>query len=255
MDDGYYRDKVVLVTGAATGMGRTTALAFAAAGAAVVVADWAEDAGRHTAQEIEDGGGRALFVRTDVGDAGSVAALFERLLDAHGRLDCAINNAGIMIDRGPLADCADDTWSRTLAVNLTGVFLCLRHELRIMAGQGGGAIVNTTSVNALRIMPHTGAYTASKFGVIGLTRMAAVEHGRYGIRVNAIAPGGIHTPMMDALLGDDPERRRQLGEKRPLGRIADPAVIAKAALFLCSDDADHISGHVLPVDGGYVAAA
>ena len=255
MRSDYYQGKIALVTGAATGIGRATALAFANAGASVILADWAEEPGRQTLAAIEDDGGRAHFIKTDVSSSASVQAMIDQVMRLHGRLDCAFNNAGIMIDKGPLAECEEESWNRTLAVNLTGVFLCLKYELQIMARQREGAIVNTTSVNAFRIMPETGAYTASKFGIIGLTRMAAVEHGQYGIRVNAIAPGGIHTPMMDRLLGNDAERLRQLGEKRPLGNIAEPSVIAKAVLFLCSDDADHISGHVLPVDGGYVAAA
>ncbi len=251
----FYTGKVALVTGAATGMGHTTAIEFAKAGAKVVVADVVEDLGRKTAAEIVASGGDAIFVRTDVSDAASVGAMVDATLAKYGRLDAAFNNAGVIEPAVRLADLDEKDWDRVLGVNLKGVWLCMKYQLPVMVAQGSGAIVNTSSVCASRILPRTSAYTASKFGVVGLTRMAAVEYGGDGIRVNCILPGAVFTEMMKQAVADDPSRLERVKATRPLGKVADPIVIANACLWLCSDQAEHITGHALPVDGGYVAAA
>ena len=251
----YYKDKVVLITGAATGMGETSALEFAKAGAKVVVADWNETEGQATVDAIREVGGEARFVRVDVRDSASVRNMVDKVIEYYGQLDVAFNNAGIMEENSKLADVDEDVWDRIVDVNMKGVFLCMKYELPVMVAAGKGAIVNTSSVCAARILPNCAAYTASKFGVVGLTRSAAVEYGPLGVRVNAILPGAVMTPMMRAATEADPSRLARVKETRPLGKVADPIVIAKAAMWLCSDDAEHITGHALPVDGGYVGAA
>jgi len=251
----FYTGKVVLVTGAATGMGETSAVEFARAGAKVVVADWNEEAGRATVADIIDAGGDAKFVQVDVSNSQSVKAMVDQTLAWYGRLDCAFNNAGIMEENAKLADLDEAMFDRIVAINMKGVFLCMKYELPVMVAQGKGAIVNTSSVCAARILPHCAAYTASKFGVVALTRSAAVEYGGAGVRINAILPGAIATPMAKAAIAADPARLERIKHTRPLGKVAEPMVIAKAAMWLCSDDAEHITGHALPVDGGYVGAA
>ena len=255
MYDGYYEGKVALVTGSATGMGRTTAIEFARAGAKVIVADWNEAAGRATADEIVQAGGDAHYVKVDVSKEASVKAMVDKTVELYGRLDCAFNNAGVMEESSNLAELEEDMWDRIVNVNMKGVWLCMKYELPVKVAQGKGAIVNTSSVNAFRILPRCAAYTASKFGVIGLTRTAAVEYGPMGIRVNAICPGAIMTPMMESAVVADPSRLERIKHTRPLGRAADPIEIANSALFLCSDLARHITAHSLPVDGGYIGAA
>jgi NAD(P)-dependent dehydrogenase (short-subunit alcohol dehydrogenase family) len=251
----FYAGKVVLVTGAATGMGETSAVEFAKAGAKVVVADWNEDAGRATVADIIETGGEAKFVKVDVSNSKSVKAMVDQTIAWYGRLDCAFNNAGIMEENAKLADVDEAMFDRIVAVNMKGVFLCMKYELPVMVAQGKGAIVNTSSVCAARILPNCAAYTASKFGVVALTRSAAVEYGGSGVRINAILPGAIATPMAKAAVAADPARLERIKHTRPLGKVAEPIVIAKAAMWLCSDDAEHITGHSLPVDGGYVGAA
>jgi NAD(P)-dependent dehydrogenase (short-subunit alcohol dehydrogenase family) len=255
MYDGYFEGKVALVTGSATGMGRSTAIEFGKAGARVIVADWNEKAGQATADEIVAQGGVAKYVKVDVSKGASVKAMVDATIDAYGRLDCAFNNAGVMEESANLAELDEDMWDRIIDVNMKGVWLCMKYELPVMVAQGKGAIVNTSSVNAFRILPRCAAYTASKFGVIGLTRTAAVEYGPMGVRVNAICPGAIRTPMMESAVAADPSRLERIKHTRPLGRVADPIEIANAALFLCSDYARHITAHSLPVDGGYIGAA
>jgi NAD(P)-dependent dehydrogenase (short-subunit alcohol dehydrogenase family) len=244
----FYTGKVVLITGAATGMGETSAIEFAKAGAKVVVADWNEAEGQATVDEITRSGGDAKFVKVDVSNAESVKSMVARTLDWYGRLDCAFNNAGIMEENSKLADVDEAMFDRIIAVNM-------KYELPVMVAQGKGAIVNTSSVCAARILPNCAAYTASKFGVVALTRSAAVEYGGSGVRINAILPGAIATPMAKAAIAADPARLERIKHTRPLGKVAEPIVIAKAAMWLCSDDAEHITGHALPVDGGYVGAA
>jgi NAD(P)-dependent dehydrogenase (short-subunit alcohol dehydrogenase family) len=251
----FYTGKVVLITGAATGMGETSAIEFAKAGANVVVADWNAEQGQETVDQILRNGGEAKFVKVDVSNADSVRAMVAKTLEWYGRLDCAFNNAGIMEENSKLADVDEAMFDRIVAVNMKGIFLCMKYELPVMVAQGKGAIVNTSSVCAARILPNCAAYTASKFGVVALTRSAAVEYGGSGVRVNTILPGAIFTPMMKAATEADPARLERVKHTRPLGKVAEPIVIAKAAMWLCSDEAEHITGHALPVDGGYVGAA
>jgi NAD(P)-dependent dehydrogenase (short-subunit alcohol dehydrogenase family) len=251
----FYAGKVILITGAATGMGETSAIEFAKAGAKVVVADLNERAGLATVDAILAAGGEAQFVKVDVSNGQSVKAMVDQTLAWYGRLDCAFNNAGIMEENVKLADLEETMFDRIVAVNMKGVFLCMKYELPVMVAQGKGVIVNTSSVCAARILPNCAAYTASKFGVVALTRSAAVEYGASGVRINAILPGAIATPMAKAAIAADPERLERIKHTRPLGKVAEPLVIAKAAMWLCSDDAEHITGHALPVDGGYVGAA
>jgi len=247
--------KVAIVTGASGGMGQAIAIAFAAAGASVVAADLTEDAGRETVEQIGQAGGRAVFVATDVSDAAAVEALVARATSDFGRLDCAVNAAAIEGERGPLHEVDDATFDRIIAVNLRSIFLCMKHEIvAMLAGGHGGAIVNIASTNSFRPQPHQSAYTASKHGVLGMTRNAAVDYGAQGIRINAICPGAIDTPMLRAAMerrGRQPEE--VAGRLSLLGRFGQPDEIAQACLWLCSDESSFTTGHALAVDGGYLA--
>ena len=247
--------QVAIVTGASGGMGRAVALAFAAAGASVVAADLTEDGGRETVEQIGQAGGRAVFVPTDVSDAAAVEALVARATGDFGRLDCAVNAAAIEGERGPLHEVDDEVFDRIIAVNLRSIFLCMKHEILAMLAAGrGGAIVNIASTNSFRPQPHQSAYTASKHGVLGMTRNAAVDYGAEGIRINAICPGAIDTPMLRAAM----ERRGRQPEEVAnrlslLGRFGQPDEIAQACLWLCSEESSFTTGHALAVDGGYLA--
>lgn len=255
MAERSFEGQVALVTGGASGMGRAAALAFAAAGAKVAVADVAVDGGNETATLITEAGGEALFVRTDVSSAEDVEAVVERTVADLGSLDCAANCAAVDVETTRLADLPEATFDRIIAVNLRSVFLCLKYEIRAMLRGGtSGAIVNIASTNAFRPQPRQSAYTASKHGVLGITRNAAIEYARDGIRVNAVCPGAILTPMLEAAI----ERRGSTVEAAAaqlslLGRIGDPAEVAKAVLWLCSDDSSFTTGHALAVDAGYLA--
>ena len=249
-----FAGRVALVTGAATGIGRATALAFAQAGASVVVADIAPAAGAQTAAEITEAGGQARFLQVDVANGDAVADMVQQTISWYGRLDYAHNNAGTLVQEVAIAEMEDAAWDRVLAVNLKGVFLCMKHEIRQMLTQGGGSIVNTTSVTAFRTVLNSAAYSSSKAGIVALTRIAAAENGPFGIRVNAIAPAGIDTPMLAAGLGDDEERRRNVAKTRVMRRLGSPEEAAQAVLWLCSEGASYITGHTLAVDGGVLAS-
>jgi NAD(P)-dependent dehydrogenase (short-subunit alcohol dehydrogenase family) len=247
--------KVAIVTGASGGMGQTIALAFGAAGADVVAADLTEEGGRKTVEQITGAGGRAVFVPTDVSEAAAVEALVARATGDFGRLDCAVNAAAIEGERGPLHEVDDEVFDRIIAVNLRSIFLCMKHEIRaMMAGGRGGAIVNIASTNSFRPQPEQSAYTASKHGVLGMTRNAAVDYGKEGIRINAVCPGAIDTPMLRAAMerrGRQPEE--VAGRLSLFGRFGEPDEIAQACLWLCSDESSFTTGHALAVDGGYLA--
>jgi NAD(P)-dependent dehydrogenase (short-subunit alcohol dehydrogenase family) len=247
-------DRVALVTGAGSGIGRASALAFAAAGARVVVADRDADGAHQTAQRIADTGAEAVTVEADVTDPAEVDALVVAALNAYGRLDCAHNNAGVFGELTPTAELSEDLWDRVMAVNLRGAWLCMRAELRHMLNNGGGAIVNTASVGGLVGFPGLPAYVASKHGLIGLTKSAALEYVQAGIRVNAICPGLTRTPMANEMCQHDPEIEAQLlAQYQPLGRMGAPEEVAAAAVWLCSDAASFVTGHAMAVDGGWLA--
>lgn len=243
--------KVALVTGGASGIGRATALRMAAEGARVLVADRDGAGAARTADTILQAGGEARGAAADVTVEDEVAAMVRAALDAWGRLDCAFNNAGVApAEAQPLAEIPPEEWARVIGVNLTGVFLCLRHEVPAMAAGGGGAIVNTASIAGRLGLPRAGAYVAAKHGVIGLTRTAALDHAAQGIRVNAICPGYVETPLAARSI----ERRREAILARvPLGRIGTVEEIADAVTWLCSDQARFITGEALAADGGYTA--
>jgi NAD(P)-dependent dehydrogenase (short-subunit alcohol dehydrogenase family) len=244
--------KVAVVTGAAAGIGRASAEIFAREGACVVVADVDEEGGRATVTRIEAAGGRAGFVRTDVSVKSDVTTMVRFAIETFGGLDCAHNNAGIAAPMAPLADYPDDGWDRTLAVMLTGVYHCMKAEIPAMLERGGGAIVNTASGVGLVGYPHQAAYTASKHGVVGLTKVAALDYGAQGIRVNAVCPGTARTPMVDRALRHDPSIDGHLRSLHPIGRIGEASEVAEAAVWLCTPAASFVLGVALPVDGGYV---
>ena len=249
-----YKGKVVLITGGANGIGRATAIAFAREGAKVVVSDVVPDAGEQTVAMIRAAGGEARYVHADVAKPGDVANLVAGTVAAYGRLDVAFNNAGIEGTLAPVADLPVEVWDRVLAVNLSAVFLCMKHEIAQMVRQGGGAIVNNASILGSVAFPGASAYVAAKHGLLGLTRTAAVEYATQGIRVNAVCPGFIVTPMLErAGLLSDEAMRKTLESLHPLNRLGSPDEVAQAVLFLASSKASFITGHPLLVDGGYVA--
>jgi NAD(P)-dependent dehydrogenase (short-subunit alcohol dehydrogenase family) len=245
---------VALVTGGAAGIGKAAALAFARGGADVAFCDLKVERGEEVAHAIEQAGGRAIFVSADVSRAADVDGVVMATVKAFGRLDCAFNNAGIEGQSGSTAECTEENFDRTIAVNLKGLWLCLRREIRQMLQQGGtGAIVNMSSVAGLVGFENLPAYVASKHGVIGLTKTAALEYAAKGIRVNAVCPGVIHTEMIDRLTGKDPAVERQFVDMEPMGRMGTPQEIAEAAVWLCSPAASFITGQALAIDGGLVA--
>ncbi|MCB1748608.1 MAG: SDR family oxidoreductase [Gammaproteobacteria bacterium] len=245
--------KVAVVTGGASGIGRATALAMSTAGARVAIADLSEAAGTALVGEIEARGGEALFVATDVARAAAVDALFDAVKARWGRLDCAFNNAGVADSSTNLADTSEDEWDRVNAINLKGVWLCLRREIRDMLAQGtGGAIVNTASVAGLVGWKSSSIYTATKHGVVGLTRGAALDYARQGIRVNAVCPGVIDTPMGAPATQSEGRVHDILLARHPAGRFGVAEEVARAVVWLCSDEASFTTGHALTVDGGYV---
>lgn len=246
--------KVALVTGGSTGIGRATALTFAREGATVAVADVAAREGEETVRLITDAGGSARFIEADVSAAQDVEAMVGMTVDSFGRLDIAFNNAGIEGDMGISShEYTEEAWDRVIAVNLKGAWLSMKHEIAAMLKTGGGAIVNTSSIWGLVGVQGAAAYVASKHGIAGLTKAAALEYAGQGIRINAVNPGPIRTPMVDRFIDNVPGAEEQMIAKQPNGRLGLPEEVAEAVLWLCSDAASFVVGHTMVVDGGYVA--
>jgi NAD(P)-dependent dehydrogenase (short-subunit alcohol dehydrogenase family) len=250
---GELTGKVAIVTGGSAGIGRAAAAALAAEGAAVVLADLDEERGIVAAQEICDKGGRALFVRTDVSDDDSVAALVQQTVDELGGLDIAFNNAGVEGTPAPTHECTRENWDRTIATDLTGVWSCMRHEIPAMLDGGGGSIVNRASIAGLVGFTGIPAYVAAKHGVVGLTQAAALEYAEQGVRVNAVCPGVIDTEMIDRFTAGQPGAEADLVASEPVGRMGRPEEIADAVVWLGSARSSFVTGQAIAVDGGFVA--
>ena len=246
---GQFEGKAALITGAGSGIGRASALAFAREGAKVVVADIAVEGGEETVRLIQAAGGEACFVKADVAQASQVEVLVDKAVTAYGRLDYAHNNAGVLGSRASTADCTEEEWDRIIAINLKGIWLCMRSEIPQMLEQGGGAIVNTASAAGLFGIRGYPAYAASKHGVAGLTKVAALDYVRAGIRVNAVCPGFIETPLVAGLAAGGSQGDAPV----PIGRLGKPEEVAAAVLWLCSDAASYVTGHMMVVDGAMTA--
>lgn len=245
-------DKVVFITGASTGIGRATALQFGESKAKVMVADINTDAGLQTAQLITEQGGTAEFIKCDVAKESDVKAAIEKTVKAFGGLDYAFNNAGIEGHMSPTADCTTEHWNQTLAVNLSGVWHCMKYEIPEMLKRGGGSIVNCASIAGLVGFQGASAYVASKHAVVGLTKTAALDYAKSKIRINAICPGVIHTPMIDRATRDNPQMLAILTNAAPIGRMGQPKEISESVIWLCSDAASFVTGQAIAVDGGWV---
>ena len=252
------RDKVALITGAASGIGKEAALLFARKGAKIVIADKDNTGGEEVAKLIRDAGGEAVFCRTDVSRSNDVQCMIQTAITTYGNLHILCNNAAILPKPNALADQPEETWDPVVDVNLRGVFLAMKYAIPGMIERGGGVILNTASAQAVVGVPNVSPYAATKGGIISITRTAAVEYAKYNIRINCVAPGMVNTPMLRGVTAEMPpdsieaKAMTDMAQQLiPLGRIAEPQEIAKAMLFLISDDASYVTGHILIVDGGY----
>lgn len=246
-----FKNKVAIVTGGSFGIGRATAIEFAKRGAKVVVVDWIED--NETIDLIKKIGGEAIFVKCDVSKEADVKRMIDATINAFKRLDFAFNNAGVEGAQGNTADCTVENWDKTIGINLKGIWLCMKNELPIMLKQGNGAIVNTASIAGLVGFTGLPAYVASKHGIVGLTKTTALEYVKQGIRVNAVCPGVIKTPMVDRLTGKDKVAEKQYEDMEPIGRMGLPEEVAEAVIWLCSDSSSFVTGQALAIDGGWIA--
>jgi NAD(P)-dependent dehydrogenase (short-subunit alcohol dehydrogenase family) len=250
---GLVQGKIALVTGGGSGIGRATALKLAKEGAKVMIADYMPDGGERTVRMIEEAGGEASFVAADVSVTKQVEAMVAKTVASYGRIDCAFNNAGIEGRMANTVECTEETWDRTIAINLKGVWLCMKYEIPQMLKQGGGTIVNTASIAGLVGFEGLPAYNASKGGVVQLTRTAALEFATKNIRVNCVCPGVIRTPMVERLLDNRSFTEEQLNAGEPVGRMGKPEEIAEGVLWLLSDASSFVTGHPLAIDGAWVA--
>jgi len=250
---GILDGKIAMITGASSGIGRATARIFARESARLILADLAEAGGLETVKLVKDIGAEAIFVKTDVAKSADVEATVARAIATFGRLDCAFNNAGIGGAGRLTHEYSEEEWNRVIAINLTGVWLCMKAELTQMLKQGSGAIVNTSSIMGLTGAIRVPAYTAAKHGVAGLTKAAALEYGRHGIRINAVCPAPIYTPMLMGAFEKRPDMEERYARSEPMKRLGQPEEVGEAVAWLCSDRASYVTGLPLPVDGGYMA--
>ena len=247
--------KVALVTGGSAGIGRAAVLAYARAGARVVIGDINVAEGEETVSAVQEAGGEAAFIRTDVSQRSDVEALVEGAIARFGRLDCAFNNAGVDNRHFSVGELPEAEWDRVIGINLKGMMFCLHYEIPRMVALGGGAIVNSSSVVGLIGSPVSAAYISSKHGVTGLTRSAALDYANKGIRVNAVCPGVIRTAIIEAYLKETPDAAAQLATQAPIGRMGTPEEVADAVVWLTSDEASFVTGQTLAIDGGWTAGA
>lgn len=246
-----FKDKVALVTGGSFGIGRATAIAFANKGAKVAIVDWIED--DETLSIINEAGGDAIFIKCDVSKEDDVSNMVETVWKTFGRLDYAFNNAGVEGEQAITADCTVENWDRTININLRGVWLCMKYEIPLLLKQHKGSIVNNSSVAGLVGFQGLPAYVASKHAIVGLTKTTALEYAKEGIRVNAVCPGVIKTPMIDRFTGKEKTVEKQFVDMEPIGRMGLPEEVAEAVCFLCSDAASFITGNAMAVDGGWIS--
>ncbi|HRI27517.1 MAG TPA: SDR family oxidoreductase [Chitinophagales bacterium] len=246
-----FKDKVVIVTGGAFGIGSAAAIAFAQKGAKVAIVDWVEN--HETLHAIQAQGGEAIFIQCNVSKTEDVQAMVAKTVQTYGGLDYAFNNAGIEGINGITHECTEENWDKTIGINLKGIWLSMKYQIPQMLKRGKGAIVNCASIAGLVGFPGLPAYVASKHALIGLTKTTALEYAKLGIRVNAVCPGAIKTPMIDRITGNQKEVEAQFAAMEPIGRIGQPDEVANAVLWLCSDEASFVTGHAMAIDGGWIA--